>query len=433
MKQQNRFHWAQYGLLSIPLAMLGLPIYIYLPSYYQQNYSISLAAIGSALLIARLLDVFTDPLIGYWSDRLHKTISRKQQILIGSITLSFSIYFLLLPSSSVVSWWQLFILSFVTYLAWTITQIPYLALAAELSNSPKIRTKLVSTREGLAIFGVLIILLLPSLVNQQITQIAFYQDFVLLFSLLLLTALISLSTLAKMPQNKAIEQRSKNKEKEQLKNPFAQLKLIKNHHPQALIIFKPYFFNSLANAIPATLFIIFVEQYLQLSEQVGLFLICYFLAGILSLPIWLKVANSYGRTQTWRASIMLAIFSFSAVFWLQPGDANLYLLICILTGLSLGVDIALPAAIQTDISQKVTQQSQNLNGFLFGIWGMLTKLSLAVAAGIALPLVDFIETSSIDTHTGLLILYAVPAIILKLVVWRQLKKLDQKLHHNYYN
>jgi len=58
-----------YGLPGLPLAMLGLPLFIYLPSFYNQELGLSLSIVGFVLLLARSLDVITDPLIGFLNDR----------------------------------------------------------------------------------------------------------------------------------------------------------------------------------------------------------------------------------------------------------------------------------------------------------------------------------------------------------------------------
>ena len=59
-----------YGLPGLPLAMLGLPLYVYLPTFYTNELGLPLSVVGAALLAARLLDVLTDPFIGWLNDRL---------------------------------------------------------------------------------------------------------------------------------------------------------------------------------------------------------------------------------------------------------------------------------------------------------------------------------------------------------------------------
>ncbi len=58
-----------YAVPAIPLAFLGLPLYVYLPAHYAGLPGLGLAAVGVVLLLARLLDLVTDPLVGLLSDR----------------------------------------------------------------------------------------------------------------------------------------------------------------------------------------------------------------------------------------------------------------------------------------------------------------------------------------------------------------------------
>ena len=55
MRLSERF---AYGLLALPLALIGLPLYVYLPTLFAQNTGLGLAAIGTVLLTARLVEAY---------------------------------------------------------------------------------------------------------------------------------------------------------------------------------------------------------------------------------------------------------------------------------------------------------------------------------------------------------------------------------------
>jgi len=386
-----------YGLLGLPLAMLGIPLYLYLPSYYHHQFGLSLTDIGMALLLARLLDVVTDPLIGVLSDRYLSLVSRQWQVIAGFGLLMFGLYGLFFPAADQVSLWQLGLWSFVSYLGWTWIQIPYLTLAAEISHEAYDKTRLSAWREGLSIIGVLIALLLPILTEHTINDIALYQLFWTVVLVALLLAGVALLKVRHQPLQRETSQQA-------LLNLFKQLKT----HRELLRLFPIYFLNNLANALPATLFVFFVSDYLELADQQGLFLLTYFIAGIVALPLWLQLSKRWGKAPTWQASMLLASVSFMAVFMLDAGDFSLYLLICVLTGFSLAIDLALPASMQADMSQ----QHPELAGTLFGLWGMITKLTLALAVGISLPLMEWAHSLSLDWP--ILLCYAGLPILLKL-------------------
>ena len=52
------------------LAAAGLPIYIFAPTFYAENYGVGLTAIAAALFWLRLLDAVQDSLFGWVSERL---------------------------------------------------------------------------------------------------------------------------------------------------------------------------------------------------------------------------------------------------------------------------------------------------------------------------------------------------------------------------
>ncbi len=58
-----------HGSVGMPLAIIGYPLVVYLPPFYAQEVGLNMALMAIVLVIARLSDVITDPLIGTLSDR----------------------------------------------------------------------------------------------------------------------------------------------------------------------------------------------------------------------------------------------------------------------------------------------------------------------------------------------------------------------------
>jgi len=53
----------------MPLAVIGYPLATWVPAHYSGGLGISLAAVGTILMLARPTDVVTDPIMGELSDR----------------------------------------------------------------------------------------------------------------------------------------------------------------------------------------------------------------------------------------------------------------------------------------------------------------------------------------------------------------------------
>jgi len=80
--------------------------------------------------------------------------------------------------------------------------------------------------------------------------------------------------------------------------------------------------------------------------------------------------------------LAVAVFIFAAQ--LGTGDIAGFLLVCVLSGLALGTDLALPSALLAGAIQ-ANGDLGKAEGAYFGWWNFATKLNLALAAGVALP------------------------------------------------
>jgi Na+/melibiose symporter-like transporter len=397
-----------YSLLALPLAIVGFPLYIYLPTFYATSVGIDISIVGLIIFVARLTDVFTDPYFGYLSDKSIKYFnSRKPIMILGSLVLILSFYALINPSLVYPKSWLL-IFSILVYMGWSMINIPYLTWSSEISQKYSDKTLLNSSRELFTIVGVLIALLIPYIYqvsqNFEETLEILYISFLILFIPLFF---ITLSKI-KIKTNISVD-----------KYTFKNLKNIYTNMKDLKFLQIGYFFNNLANALPATLFLLFIEHVIEEKDSGGMILILYFLSGIIALPFWNMLSNKIGKKKTWITSILLASSAFVFVPFLEAGDLNAFIIISLVSGLSLGADMALPTAIQGDLVQRSKNYENNLAGLLFGIWTMITKLSLAFAVAFSFIILGTFNFETITPSPFSLlilsILYGIIPVFLKLL------------------
>jgi len=152
-----------------------------------------------------------------------------------------------------------------------------------------------------------------------------------------------------------------------------------------------YLVNGIANGLPATLFVLFVSAGLQRPDAVGPLLFLYFLCGLLAVPLWLWLSYRFGKHRTWCGAMIWASAVFAFAPLLGPGDIAGFAVICVLTGAALGADVVLPASMQADVVDQDTARSGEVRtGLYFAFWSMATKLALALAVGIAFPLLGMV-------------------------------------------
>ena len=143
--------------------------------------------------------------------------------------------------------------------------------------------------------------------------------------------------------------------------------------------------NGIASAIPATLLLFFVQDRLQAPPaSQALFLGSYFVCAALAMPIWLKVIARIGLARTWLTGMVLAVAVFIAASMLGAGDTGPFVLVCALSGVALGTDLTVPAALLAGTIARSGDRG-HAEGAYFGWWNLATKLNLALAAGLALP------------------------------------------------
>ncbi|HCK18754.1 MAG TPA: MFS transporter, partial [Thalassospira sp.] len=132
--------------------------------------------------------------------------------------------------------------------------------------------------------------------------------------------------------------------------------------------------------------------------------------------------------RVWCLAMVMAIIAFVFVPLLDAGDFGAFAVICLVTGAALGADLALPPAIQADVDDWDRYRfGVRRTALLFALWNMTNKLAMALAAGIALPILGaFGLTEGGDEKTGalvvLVLIYAVIPIVLKAgaigMMWR---------------
>lgn len=146
--------------------------------------------------------------------------------------------------------------------------------------------------------------------------------------------------------------------------------------------------NGIASAVPATLLLFFVQDRLQAApEWEPLFLGSYFLCAALAIPLWLRLVPRLGLARTWGVGMLLSMAVFVFAASLGVGDSVAFLVVCALSGAALGTDLALPGALLAGTIADSGDRG-HAEGAYFGWWNFATKLNLALAAGVALPLLS---------------------------------------------
>ncbi len=406
-----------YALPALALSAAALPVYVHLPNLYGGSLGLSLALLGTLLLGSRLADALIDPLLGALIDRLQRPrllLALGLLLLIGGINMAFHPP-QQIPHDALALWLGLWLATALIpiYLGYSLASITHLSWGSLLvpDDTPWAaheRTRVATWREGFGLAGVILASLLPTVLGD--TPLVALSRFALLLSVAtLLCGGLMLWGAPRPPRQPSVAA-------EPWRTLFSPLR-----DAALRRLLWVFLVNGIASALPATLVLFFIGDVLQLPEQAGVFLASYFAAAALGLPLWLRLSRHIGKRRSWLLAMASATLTFASALTLQAGDGTGFLLVCLLSGLSLGADLALPAAM---LAEHIQQRHASHAARVAGIWNLVSKLNLALAAGLSLPLLQALGYAPgvSDTATPLLWAYCLLPCLLKMLAWLLLQR-----------
>lgn len=375
-----------YAAPAYALAVVGIPIYVYIPKFYTDIVGVNVVLMGYILLSVRIFDAITDPAIGYISDRIKTPFGRRRPFIAGgALFVSLSMYFLFNPPETSSSYSALWFggCIYTLFFFWTLVSVPYESLGPEITFDYNERISLFAVRDGFLIAGTLAAASSPALVEwlfnlsdtAQGERAKFfwiaviYAPFVIGFSW---WCVLSIKELPPQSVNR----------------PVGLIKRIRQmgHNRPFIILLVAYTISAIGNNLPATLILFYVEYVLQ-SKLADFFLLIYFVTGIVFLPGWISISRKIGKKAAWLTSMALNTGAFFGVFFLGPGNEVIYGVLVFLSGIGFGATLAIPSAIQADvIDYDEWLTGERREGQYIGLWSISKKLAAAVGIGAGLSI-----------------------------------------------
>ena len=409
--KNTRLSYFIYSLNALPLALIVFPLFVFVGEHYSSSLGVSLLGIAIIFLFVRLLDGFLDPLVGLLSDKFNFWMGRRKFWLVISLPITtISVWGLFVADGSGQLAIQYFTVNIVLLtIGLSLFGPPYYSLGAELSKEYLERSKIAFLREGFFLLGTISSALIYALSDGSTEALRNIALAVIILHPI--TVFLSLIFVKERFEKNNIEGAIG------FVNIFKTL--ITERRVQKFLLSQ--FFNSAANGIPGALFAFFVIHRLGREDLVGPLMLVYLTSGVIGVPIWIFLGRFIPKTKLWCFSIISSIFIFFLVFFVGNNDVFLFIMICILTGLSVSADMALPTSIQADLlDEDLKKTGSNRSGAFFSILSVINKTSAAVSGAFVLLFlycIDFdpMGDNKTDTLFYLTCLYALAPITLKLL------------------
>ena len=368
----------RYGLPGFTLAFAALPLYLLTPALYAQQFGLSLGLIGVLLMLTRLTDAIADPFIGRWIDQ--STQSLWLWMAGGLIVMAVGLGLLTHPTvmldatePSVLKFsiWLVgctLMVSLANSTATLAHQSWAVAWTAEIAG----QSRLIGARELCGLVGVI-----------SAAAIAGQQSGGLLGLVAVISAVVAIAASFGL---RLVGHRSS---AGAARPPVAWSALLQQAKLRELL--STMGINALANAIPPTLILFFLQDYLGATpNQASGLLAAYFVAAAAAVPFWSWAAHRFRAKTVWIIAMSIAVAAFGWTLTLDQSGLMAFAAICLITGAVLGAELVCPPIL---LGRRIDREGHRgtLEASYFGLWNLVIKLALALAAGLTLPILSGLD------------------------------------------
>jgi len=371
-----------YALPEYAVYLASIPVVLYLPFVYSRNVGLDLGDVGIILFVARLTDVITDPLIGYFSDRTRSRFGRRKPwIAAGCVVLMIAAYRLFNPPEGIGNSYLL-VWSVLLWLGWTMINIPYYAWGAELSDDYYERTWITGARQLFGFLGNVSVLAIPVLSGYALGYGATPSEGLAIIGGMVLVVLPVVMTftlaLVEEPDRYGTSH-----------SPFLKHVSRMWRDGSFMLLFFAFMLMSLGTGWGSATFMLFATFVVDAEDKTQAILLGYYAANVLALPVWVWLAGRYGKKETWMAGGVLFVFVTPCFLLLGAGDLVWFFLILAFYGIAGGNFGALSMSMKADVIELAAKRSgENVAGAYIAVWSLGQKFVIALSLLLALQLLE---------------------------------------------
>jgi GPH family glycoside/pentoside/hexuronide:cation symporter len=421
---------ALYGLPVIATeAMFSLVIFWQL-KFATDVLGISPAAMGALFGAARIADALVDPLAGLASDRTRSRFGRRRPwILLAALPMGLAYAASWSPpraleGGALVLWMSVTVVAF--YAAQSAFAIPHASLGAELTTSHHGRTRVFGVRAAFSGAGMLLGLAALAALERATDARASATSIATALGLLAAgtAAICALGVRERAPlagQSPA---------------PFrAATDVVRNPHARRLL--GVFFCAELSTALLATMLPYAAQYLLHDPTATTRTLLCFLVATLISLPVWVALARRLGKRRAWLLSSSACTVGFASIWFVQPGDGLLLAGIAAAIGLAHGAVRVLPLSIQADVMDwDELRTGERKEGTYVAAWNLAAKAAAGIGVaccGALLAGAGFVPgaPASAETQTAMRLAGSLlPAAAYGIATWLLAGfALDEAAHH----
>jgi GPH family glycoside/pentoside/hexuronide:cation symporter len=382
----SRWQKLGYGVADLGAALSFVTINFFLFIFLVQVAGLNPALAGTAILIGRVLDAVTDPLMGLISDRTRSRWGRRKPYIWAGLVpvgLSFMLLWFVPEGSQTVKFlWATLTLCLFS-VSFTVVQVPYMALTPELAPDYETRTSLTSYRIGFGTLASLLAAATPPLIVGAFAlpgEVALgsrngWLAVGIAFGLVIITSYLIMALITReTPKDLPVEAPTS-----LLDTYLSAFRIYGYPHILALFVLVTLGLGVIQVNLP-----IYLVSNLQFGEgQQSTIQGLLFIVAILSLPLWNLLSSRRGKRHAFAHGLVVLGISIPLLVWFSPpGMLSAYLIVMtVLAGIGTGAILLFPWAMLPDVVEfDEVQNGVRREGVIYAIFTFGQKLAIAASA-----------------------------------------------------
>lgn len=371
-----------YGVGDIGNATNNSAFQFFLMIFFTDVALVAPAIASSALMVAKIWDAITDPLFGWISDKTKSRFGKRSiYLILGAIPLAISImsvWFIPvgLSNSSAFIWICLSFMFFGTM--WTITNVPYYSLSAELTRDYDERSSLTAYRMTLAVPAYILgAALTPVLAGAFSSKQTGYHIVGVIYGLLG-AAVLWIAVFGIREKKNAVANVNPTSF-----NIVKELQSAFRNRPFVLLLLA-FSISNIAFTLSRTFIAYFLTYNMEMESKVPIVMFLMLASVVASLFPWKIVSDRWNKGPAYALGLIIGAIAVGSSFFLTNNFSWLIYPVTIIAGIGFATTWVFPWAMVPDIVDYDHAHSGICrSGLYFGVWGLTTKISEALGLAIS--------------------------------------------------
>jgi GPH family glycoside/pentoside/hexuronide:cation symporter len=339
------------------------------------------AMAGTIFLIVKIWDAVNDPIMGTLSDRTKTRWGRRRPWLLFA-ALPFGLFFFLQwlvpPISDLAKFWYYLIVAILLDAAYTAVNVPYASLTPELSHDYDERTSLSTYRMSFSILGSVTAAFLHTVIIGAFDPVHVRTAYMVSAGIWAIVITVpNFITFAFTRETHFKEDRPEGP-------GFLEGLRIAFRNRAFITVTVIYLLSWLSVQFVQNNLILYVRYWAGAERIFGTIVLAVQVSGFLFILLWNQVSRRIGKQNTYYTGMGFWIVVSIALFFVQPGQTSLLLILAILAGGGVSISYLIPWSMLPDVIElDELETGQRREGVFYGFFVFLQKLGMSLGMSVS--------------------------------------------------